>query len=67
MESELNGFVRLYLGFLNCFVDFLDAQTGDAHFLTTTRKIKVKVSGCVYSLKGINQNHQEAHIHVHTW
>lgn len=47
-------------------MDFLDAQTGDEHFLTTTRKIKVKVSGCVYSLKGINQNHQKAHVHVHT-
>ena len=47
-------------------MDFLDAQIGDEHFLTTTRKIKVKVSGCVYSLKGINQNHQKAHVHVHT-
>lgn len=47
-------------------MDFLDAQPGDEHFLTTTRKIKLKVSGCVYSLTGINQNHQKAHIHVHT-
>ena len=36
---------------IHVFVDFLDAQTGDEHFLTTTRKIKVKVSGCVYSIK----------------
>ena len=36
---------------IHVFVDFLDAQTGDEHFLATTRKIKVKVSGCVYSIK----------------
>lgn len=44
-------FLRLYVGFLNCFVEFLDAQTstGDEHFLTTTRKINVKVSGmCIF-------------------